>query len=285
MRVPSARPNAKGMGGWIHPLKERRASPPPRPEPPRPPVEILDRAYTLLLGLLPLAARHRMNLMQRGLAAEDIRRNGYRTLPPVTGHVARAWWERCEGIGIDPARIPGMITVRDKRRRIAGWPGILIPVRDLNRRIQGFQVRADDPEVAGTKYFWLSSASKGGSSPGAPAHLALPETLASSCDVIVTEGPLKADIAASFLEIPIIGVAGVGNWRPALEFLRTMWPRRVIIAYDADGAENPTVRDQEQVFGRALKQEGMTVKLLRWDRAKGKGIDDLLLGGGRIDWR
>jgi len=279
MRVPSDRPASRGMGGWIHRLGKEGPASVPEPPPKRPGLDpdVLHRANSALLHLLQLSREHWAGLEARGLSPEIIRRGEYRTLPQVTCYAAAAWAERLRKEGISPEEIPGL--VRDGSKWWLGAAGgILVPCRDERRRILGFQVRRDRGEP---KYVWLSSAMRGGPSPGAPAHLAAWLSWELWGEVWITEGLLKADAAAFFLGVPVIGVPGVGAWRAGLPLVRKTCPERVVVAYDADLRTNEFAAQQERALVRELLDWGCRVFLARWDPALGKGIDDLLAGGGR----
>lgn len=113
-----------------------------------------------------------------------------------------------------------------------GPNGLLIPVRDPEGRIIGCQVRADDARAG--KYRWLSSARwPGGFSSGAPCHYALGD--GQTRQVWITEGPLKVDLAADRLGMPVLGVAGVATWKSALPYIERIRPAEVMVAFDQDG--------------------------------------------------
>jgi hypothetical protein len=74
-------------------------------------------------------------------------------------------------------------------------------------------------------------------------------------------------------------LAGVSNWRPCLEALRTLGVKTVRLAFDADFAVKPQVRQALRAAHEGLRAEGFVVELELWDLATAKGIDDLLLAG------
>jgi hypothetical protein len=100
---------------------------------------------------------------------------------------------------------------------------------------------------------------------------------------VIVEGHLKAAIAAHHLPACAIGVAGVANWRPALEVLRGApagYP--VTIAYDApDVRAVPGVWRAREALAGALRAAGYLVQVATWDVAY-KGIDDALLAGASV---
>ncbi len=106
-----------------------------------------------------------------------------------------------------------------------------------------------------------------------------------------TEGVIKAELASSNLRRPVIGVAGAGADEPTLnEILRLLeqWqPTRVVVAFDADkyllaldGKQaKPNVVAGEQRLIAALVPH-YEVFSAEWNINAGKGIDNLLVGGG-----
>jgi hypothetical protein len=155
----------------------------------------LHRVYQSLLGMLPLEHRHRQDLYRRGLSDAEIARRQYRTLP--TRGRAKCARRLVDGFGAKVcAQTPGLYLKEQDGRRwwsLAGAPGLVIPIRDLDGRILALKVRSEGGELD-HKYTAISSKNYGGPGPGAPLHV--PRHTGLTVDVIrVTEGELKADIA------------------------------------------------------------------------------------------
>ena len=88
--------------------------------------------------------KHRQNLLRRGLSNEIIRGNMYRSVPTN-------WKQRRQAVEqlasrYDLSGMPGFYT-RNFRWDLSNcrYSGILIPVCDKNSRIQGLQLRLDEP--------------------------------------------------------------------------------------------------------------------------------------------
>ncbi len=181
---------------------------------------------------------------------------------------------RLQAKGIKLAGVPGFY-LESGQWRLAGAAGITIQVRDIKRRILGIQIRCDKTE--GGKYKWLSSKRfNAGCSPGVPVHVAGPLTDCS--EVWITEGPIKADIAALKLGRTILAVAGVGNWPGIIPIVRVLRPERVIIAFDMDKTSNPAIRLHSEALMACLIKRGIHTFEADWDTHI-KGLDDLLTGG------
>ncbi len=284
MRTPGERQLRNG--GWLHrpdsgstawAASETLAGPGAR----RAPAAVVDRVYRALLDELTLTPADRAHLLgpQRGLGLDVIARNGYRTLP--RGGRAAICRSLAGRVGPALVGVPGFYRASGRfgpYLTIAGPAGLLIPVRDVAGRIVGAQVRT--ATRSRRRYRWLSSAGRPeGVSSGCPVHVARPSEPWNR-RVWITEGPLKADIAAERLGSVVLGIAGTGVWRSAgaLDAVAALQPPMVFVAFDED-RRSATAAHASELAG-ALAQAGFRVRLVHWDPARGKGIDDLLLAGG-----
>jgi hypothetical protein len=260
--------------------------PPPRPPGPdaaRAGPDLLHRAYSGLLSRLTLSKAHREALKERGLTDEEIDRRGYRSLP-VQGRARLAHAIR-EQLGDALLTVPGLVTKPGKDGRlyltIAGAAGLLVPVRDALARVVALLVRRDDASDGSGKYRYITSAKHGGPGPGSPPHVPLGVT--GPCSLCrLTEGALKADVAFALSGVPTIGAAGLA-WKPALDVLAGLGCKTVRLAYDADALDNPNVARAVAACREAAAAAGLAVEMERWDKADGKGIDDLLAAGKTPD--
>jgi ATP-dependent exoDNAse (exonuclease V) alpha subunit len=299
MRVPSEYETKNG--GFVHVLDPTIQNQQPIPVT----VEVaqykraeIDRRHKVnqeLLGALKLNSRDRKNLLARGLDEATIEKHEYRSVPTpgALDEVMKHFKEQ------DLRGIPGFFRQGERwRLNIGQWTskkdgrqhsyhqGFLIPVRDLRGRIEGFQVRrAEIRDGDGPRYIWLSSSSKEhGSSSGAPVHFRHVEQARRSGQAIITEGALKADVAAHLLgnKHAMIAVAGVNSFPDDFgKLLRAQIPelRQIIIAFDADAGRKVEV---QQALGRlreTLREAGLDLHELKWDERQGKGLDDYLIKG------
>ena len=172
--------------------------------------------YMALLSKLTLAPDHLENLLARGLTEAEISRLGYKTTPIVgSGAIAR----QMQGEGLYLAGVPGFY-----RNESGAWTfvheqrGILIPVRNVHGQIQGLQIRRD--QVSRRKFRWVSSAEKpDGCRAEGWTHLAGEPT----ARIILTEGPMKADVIHTLTGDTVLAVPGVNaltQLQKALEVLR-----------------------------------------------------------------
>jgi hypothetical protein len=229
---------------------------------------------------LPPGWRWEADLLRRGLSKEQIDRRGYALM--TWGALNEAADELYRTVPKDLVKVPGFYSSRQlllgrgvPMPMPAPLEGLAIPVRDTKSRIIALQVRTGDPD---RKYVWFS----GRTSSGTPCHV--PLGLPARCPVVrVTEGPLKADVTAVLDPegVPTIGIAGVAAWRSALPVLAGLKVGVVGIAFDMDCWWKRQVFAQLQAFAAALADRNYVVLRESWDEKEGKGIDDLLLAGGR----
>lgn len=246
----------------------------PDPDPPRAPDPVLHRVYSALLQALPLSVAHRAHLRGRGLSDDAIDLAGYRSLPKEDAERRRAMGRlRALLEGEIPPDVPGLTG-----GKLAGYSGIVIPVREPGGTVRALKIRADDPHAP--RYSWSSSTRDDGPSPGVPCHVPVIQVPTGSTRVIrVTEGPLKADIATALSGVLTIGLAGCTTVRQALPHLRALKAEVVSLAWDADARENHHVAASLRAAVELFRGEGFCVQVETWDASAGKGIDDALFAG------
>lgn len=238
-----------------------------------PPTDIEARhaTYSLLLNKLSLASDHRQNLLSRGLPQEEIDRLGYKTTP-VVGMTTLA--KQLQEAGCYLAGVPGFYRKDDGQWSFLNENrGILIPVRDMQGRIQGMQIRRDN--VTRRKFRWVSTIGK---SDGCKAegwvHVAgIPRPT-----IILIEGPMKADIVHFFTGQTVIAIAGVNSLsqlEPVLEEMRNHGVSKIMTAFDMDFLTNPHVQIGYQNLVDLLNKFGITYGTYLWD-ATYNGLDDYI---------
>lgn len=234
-------------------------------------IEARHQTYTALLNSLSLASDHVSNLKNRGLPEEEISRLGYKTTP-VMGTAAIA--KKLAGEGCYLTGVPGFY-----RTEAGTWDfvhearGILIPVRDQNGLIQGLQIRRDN--VTKRKFRWISSVGKpDGCKSLAWAHLAgTPRPR-----VILTEGPMKADVIHHLSGQTVLAVPGVNSLAQVegmLQWLHENGTEQIMTAFDMDFLTNPHVRNGYQNLVNLLAQTGIRYGTYLWN-PEYKGLDDYI---------
>ncbi len=290
MRISAGSFKTARNGAYMHRLIEApRTFNAPQPYRTAPTIEETLRAeddrvvavYADLLRLhLVLSEEHRQQLRARGLDDISIEVNGYVSTPPplFAANVARALARNHDLRGV-----PGFYRDRDAWRMVEARAGFFIPVRGADSRICGMQIRRDE---GAPKYVWFSSRDRnGGASSGSPVHFAKPHLLKDAREVMVTEGALKADIAAHIMNAPVIAAAGVSNFGADFAAsLKEQFPKLTTIytAFDMDFENNEHVRRAMFRLVSQLERARFTVRVRAWSE-KWKGIDDYLLAVSRME--
>lgn len=291
MRVESETPSTRG-GGWWHNLPDATSNHTnvsvPAAKPPNAvcaDARTRDRIYAELLALLPLSDDDAAYLAACGISIDQ--RSSFGSL---AGRRRQAI-EHLLGVhgrGL-LLTIPGFIPRADGSLGLAAPDGLLVGIRDTDGNLIALTCRVQQQD-GGKHYVWLSSAGTGGPSSGAPAHVVMPADLTTQLGtVLITEGAKKAHVASHLLQMPAIGMAGHSALRTGLEALDAVVARYgcvcVLIAFDEDS--DPATRDLVEVSRKKLiaacHTRGVAVRVASWNPAKGKGIDDVLVGGGLPD--
>ena len=232
-------------------------------------IDARHETYAALLGKLSLASDHRENLLSRGLTDEQIRTFGYKTMP-VVGFSALAKQLQSEGYYL--GGVPGFYHTKDgawtfvQERR-----GILIPARDQDGKIQGLQIRLD--KIKKGKFRWISSIGKqdGCKAEGWTHMIGNPKPT-----VLLTEGPLKADVIHYITGQTVIAVPGVNSLKhlkETLEYLQSQGTTKVMTCFDMDYLKNPHVRDGYYNLANILAEVGIEYGTYLWV-PQFKGLDD-----------
>ncbi len=236
------------------------------------PLEKRHQVYEALLNTLTLSSEHATNLENRGLSDTTIAAGLYSTLPTeseavrIVGKLANFHDLNC---------VPGFFTDSDNRWRLfVRESGFLIPIRDVNKKIQACQLRLDDGEP---RYKWFSSKwMPNGVSSFSPIHFARVWRAESTGEMVITEGALKADIIAEKLDCCVIGVPGVSSFNAEFgSWLKQQLPMitNAYIAYDLDWREKLPVKNALSRLTDSLMSAGLNGEMLVWEGAK--GLDDL----------
>ena len=279
-------------GGFVHVLTDRPDYTPriitPQEEVAthdRVPIEHRDEVHQDLLAVLDLKDRERKNLSERGMNEEAARGNNYKSVPSRIMAEAIA-----EGLAEyhDLRGVPGFYREEGNDGEPGAWrlnvnywhQGLMVPVRDVEGRIEGFQIRRAEVTDDSPRYVWLSSSSKSdGTSSGAPVHFRNVEQMRAGRRAIITEGALKGDVIAHYTDRGVITVQGVSSFREDFGVkLREQIPelQKVSIAFDADYVRNPNVQRALTRLSETLQQAGLEIETLKWEESEGKGLDDYL---------
>ena len=246
--------------------------PPETDEYPLNDVDTRHRTYSELLSRLTLFDKHRNNLRDRGLTDDEINNLGYKSVPLINiKNVIR----EIQMVGCQFQGVPGFYRMDNGDWNIC-FPGngIIIPYRDIDGKIQGFQVRLDKPVDA--KYKWISSVNmNNGTKSGTFVHMT---PFDSSMPVYLTEGALKADIIHMMTDANVIAVPGVNSLKflpEALAELKEKGVYEIKICYDIDRFVNPHVKKGLEKIKKILDDLDFQYSDMIWNPWY-KGFDDFL---------
>jgi hypothetical protein len=169
-------------------------------------------------------------------------------------------------------------------------PLLLIPYRNPAGSIQACQIRFTGAIRPNQKrYLWLSLPRLESAGSGTPLHFAGWKTFGrtkGNQPILVTEGALKADVAACFL--PGYFTLASGGVSCSHELIVNLARgKSLMLAFDNDYQDNPAVLRQLAKLLKLRLQTGIeqetqdSTKILGWSRAE-KGIDDALAKGEKI---
>lgn len=275
---------ATNTGAFIHDREGAEFTPYVRREAPL--IAHIDRrskVYSALLSELALEKKHgeELNGNKRRLSRDTIFRTGYKSVPNrMIGDSLASQLSKDFALN----GVPGFWRKDGKWCfAMAGTSGYFIPLRDLQGRIQGLQIRTN---FGLSKYLMWSSATHAGkslpdgASSGTPHHFT-----GTPCEtLIVTEGALKADVIAEALRRKNVadftcGLVSVTTFendfgaqlKSQIPFLKT-----VRLAFDADWQTNEKVQAQMMRFANSIKASRLKLEVVKWE-SEAKGYDDELL--------
>ena len=237
-------------------------------------LSVRNRTYHEMLKLLTLLPKHKENLLLRGMSEKDIVKGEYRSLP-VSKENTELLVQALLQQGCVLKGVPGFYTDESNKWHLNVFgSGILIPQRNGLGQIQSFQIRRDTNEKS-KRYISLSSRDKLTGSP-AYAHCHLRIGRKGLTELILTEGPLKADVISSLTGYSVLAVPGVNSLSflpQALFDLKKAGVMKIHIAYDMDIRTNETVQKAEKRLMSLLSRAQIPHTVLYWDE-RYKGLDD-----------
>jgi hypothetical protein len=267
------------LGGGASGIKQTVSSAPPATqiivETPVADINIRHAVYSSLLSMLTLAPDHKQNLLGRGLSECAITEKEYRTTPVIG---AKALATQLQGKGLHLGGVPGFYTDYNGH-----WSfihirrGIIIPVRDIQGRIQGLQVRLDNQHKR--KYRWISSAEVDGGANGCKAEGWIHLAGQISERIILTEGPLKADIVHHLTGRTVLAVPGVNSLKHlerVLCELHEFGVSHIMTAFDMDFIKNPHVQNGYNELVKLLERLNLRFGTYLWNPDY-TGLDDYVL--------
>ncbi|KPI55162.1 hypothetical protein KW94_03960 [Clostridioides difficile] len=248
-------------------------------------VNYLDFIYRVFLDSLILEDKHFNNLKNRGLNDFIIKKNLYRTLDIKYKERIRICKDLIN-LGFDLKGVPGFYNDKFGKWNFVSKKGYLIPIKNLDGRIISLQIRMDDEELISNKnlksrYKYFSSYKY---QDGTKAIAAIHYIKGSNNDnsIIITEGPLKADITNFFSNKSIIAIPGVSiGHSEVVRMIKSLGYPLAIICFDMDLYDNINVKKSMIELCKKFNENNISFVYKSWKEEYKKnknlkGIDDLL---------
>jgi hypothetical protein len=241
------------------------------------------KVYAHLLGHLGLTEAHKADLAARGLTEAEVNAGGFKSLtgPFDTQTV-------CDRVVADIGHeatyhIPGLVQ-KANHWTLNVTEGLVIPILDLNGFCRALQVR-----TGGKTSKYVSVSGGPGGSVGTPVHVPVKSVrpLLDGATLVITEGPIKAQIASGRGYPGAVGLLGVDSSpRPVLSLVDRLRPPSVVLGFDMDRSSKSGVAQAAIKLANALLREGQQVAFAEWDPTY-NGIDDYLVSvpNGKIQLR
>lgn len=245
-------------------------------------IKIRSQTNSAFLSECTLSEKHRQNLLERGFSEAGIVNAGYMSYPKKTDLqdiCFRILQQGCELKGVP-------MFYRDKNNKWTAQyskSGILVPYRDFNNRIQGFQVRIDDEliEPDEPKYKWISSKyRKDGCGAKTFIHYACDfawdvnaqvfKPIIRNNTVVVTEGGMKGELFYHLTGQATIALPGVNCtdlFTKELKKLKKIGVKNIVLAYDMDFLTNIHVMTALSKIREIVLREDFKYTILTWDAA------------------
>lgn len=246
------------------------------------PPEKLHATYSRFLEFCTLEDSHKSELLERGFSMDAIEEIGFKSVPLVgTKNICR----EMAGEGFDFKGVPLFWENKGQPDILPHLgPGYFIKSRNPDGLIWALQTclpKADRKRVSGPKYRTISTDGYQGGTKGRTYPHFNPGNGGTA--LILTEGPLKADLISHLSGHPTLAVMGVEclNYLPTLlPELRKRGFKTVEISYDMDMYENPKVYTAYLKLKRIVISAGLSVVTREWDVSH-KGLDDFLWANRR----
>ena len=234
-------------------------------------IDMRDATYQALLNKLSLASDHKENLLARGLSEQAITEKCYRTTPVVGW---RTIAKQLQDEGLYLSGVPGFYKdSTDQWTLVKMKRGILIPVRNVQGRIQGLQLRLDNTKRR--KFRWLSSCDKqDGCKAEGWTHLAGEIR----DEILIIEGPIKADVVNHLTGLTVLSIPGVNSLtqlQSTLVELMSLGVKRVMTCLDMDLLKNCYVQNGYRVLLNMLDNMGLEFGTYLWNPYY-NGLDDYI---------
>jgi len=241
--------------------------------------DTVHQTYTMLLSMLNLAKVHKEQLLSKGFSQEQIIEFKYKSVPAFgqQGLCAKLLQSGCTLEGV-----PGFYKDNGEWNVKLKAPGILIPVRGIDGKITGMQIRLNKP-INNRKYIWFSSAGlDGGTSSGAPIHFTGDPA---AKRVYITDGFIKGAVAHSLTNHTFICLPGVKSLTGLDDLLCCLKANGTVEAIEALNINKLTDKQAGESAAKLrerLSTHGFKVTSAVWGDKSHKSVDAYYLHRARM---
>jgi len=236
--------------------------------------DAIHQSNSMLLSLLTLADPHKDFLLSRGLSPEQIARFNYKSVP------AFGQKQLCTKLlesGCVLEGVPGFYLDHGEWNIKPRAPGILIPVRGIDGKIAGMQIRLNQP-INKREYIWFSSPDlDGGVSSGAPIHF-IGDPAAKR--IYVTDGILKGTVSHVITGYTFVCLPGANGLKGLDELLLCLKANGAVEAVEVFNMTKLTDKQTGESAANLrekLSANGLTVTSAIWDDTSHISVDDYYL--------
>lgn len=263
--------------------------------------DIIDKVYSIfvkgysLMGKPKLTDDHTAEIVaKRNLSMDEIENDGYFTFPNIDFLDTFIKELEKENIPIEVLKgVPGFYYSKQKERWaftvLRGTSGIGIPIKGIDNKIEGIQIRLDKLSENKKRYQWFSSSFAGGdgstgakniygTSPGTPVAVVRPKQIKNT-SIFVTEGFFKARAISKQWQTISLSIQGVNNWKPIPYIIDELKEenerhKNLCIAFDSDMGRKETVL-------KPALQMGIAISGLELNEKLSKDLEIILKTGNR----
>lgn len=228
------------------------------------PTELYSEVYHSLLNAWTLSPEHLRHLVEaRCLPANEIERLLYRTSNANTEIIKTLFTK----YGSRLLHVPGFYQTGSQIKFCSNGQ-LVIPTRTIKDEIVNLRIRVSDEDQrknpSGLRYFYASSSKFGGPKAVLSHHFVQCIKPQKENVVWITEGEIKAHVISVKLGVDTISIPGVTLWREALEPLKVIGAKGVVLAFDSDAATNSNVARALIQLHNELKRGKYNVEFAKW---------------------
>ena len=187
--------------------------------------EVTDFFFRTIMSNSILADKHKNYLNNRGISDEEIKEAGYFTLfknksiqenAINSESFKRELNKVMKNAGyavnsLESVRVPG-VYLENGKFKLTNQEGLIIPIRDVNGKIQALQMRRDVVRDGESRYSWITSASQQlGATPGTPIDVYVPKDISGHTSLVLSEGHFKIRRIAKDQPVPAFSFQGIQN--------------------------------------------------------------------------